>query len=139
MPVIVSDLADSPGGADVSAERYAVTLEPTADLPDEALNQNFRVTIPFDSSDGEVLAVPMAALSAGADGSSRVEVERADGTVDIVTVVPGLNARAQGLVEITPVDDQLDAGDRVVVGNNVGSSDSEAEADRAAETEQGGE
>ncbi len=138
VPVIVSDVADSPGGADVSAERYSVTLEPTIELPDEALNQNFRVTIPFDSSDGEVLAVPMAALSAGADGSSRVEVEREDGTVDIVTVVPGLNARAQGLVEITPVDGQLEEGDRVVVGNNVGASDGDeagAEDETDAETE----
>ncbi len=145
VPVIVSDVAESPGGADVSAERYAVTLEPIGELPDEALNQNFRVTIPFDSSDGEVLAVPMAALSAGADGSSRVEVERADGTVEIVTVVPGLNARAQGLVEITPVDGQLEEGDRVVVGNNVGASDSDepdpetdAESGAEAETEEDG-
>ena len=115
----VAFVADNPGGPDVAADRYAVRLEPVGEVPEDAINQNLRVTIPFASTDGEVLAVPLAALSAGADGSSRVEVERADGTVETVTVVPGLNARALGLVEITPVDGNLEAGDRVVVGRNV--------------------
>ena len=132
--VRVTKVADSPGGADTAAERYVVWLEPVGELPEEAVNQNLRITIPFESSDGEVLAVPMAALSAGADGSSRVEVERDDGTVELVTVVPGLNARALGLVEITPVAGELEAGDRVVVGSNQ-PSPNEPDADQGAETD----
>lgn len=135
VPARISFVADQPGGQDVAADRYLVRLEPIGDLPEEALNQNLRVTVPFASTDGEVLAVPLAALSAGADGSSRVEVERADGTVDTVTVVPGLNARALGLVEVTPVDGELAAGDRVVVGRDLdlsavaGAADDNGEGD----------
>lgn len=116
---VIAFVADNPGGVDVAADRYVVRLEPVGELPEDAINQNLRITIPFASSDGEVLAVPLAALSAGADGSSRVEVERSDGTVETVKVAPGLNARALGLVEITPVDGELAAGDRVVVGRDV--------------------
>ncbi len=131
VPAVVSFIADNPGGTDVAADRYRVRLEPVGELPEDAINQNLRVTIPFASTEGDVLAVPLAALSAGADGSSRVEVERADGTVETVTVVPGLNARALGLVEISPVDGDLEAGDRVVVGRNTpaGSSNNEPEAE----------
>lgn len=118
IPATITFVADDPGGQDVAADRYIVRLEPVGDLPEEALDQNLRVTIPFASTNGEVLAVPLAALSAGADGTVRVEVERADGTVELVTVVTGLNARAAGLVEITPVDGELSEGDRVVVGRN---------------------
>jgi peptidoglycan hydrolase-like protein with peptidoglycan-binding domain len=118
IPAVVSFVADDPGGQDVSADRYIVRFEPVGELPEEALNQNLRVTIPFASTEGAVLAVPLAALSAGADGTVRVEVERADGTVETVTVTTGLNARALGLVEITPVEGDLAAGDRVIVGRN---------------------
>ncbi|MCP3857765.1 MAG: hypothetical protein GY698_24075 [Actinomycetia bacterium] len=139
IPARVAFVADNPGGGDLGSDRYAVRLEAIGDLPDEAINQNLRITIPFASTDGEVLAVPMAALSAGADGSARVEVERADGTVDVVTVAPGLNARSVGLVEITPVEGDLSAGDRVVVGRNrpTGGSDEGADDEGAEEGESG--
>ncbi len=119
VPAVISFIANNPGGLDTGADRYAVRLEPVGEVPEEAINQNLRVTIPFASTDGPVLAVPLAALSAGADGSTRVEVERSDGTVEVVAVVAGLNARALGLVEITPVDGRLEAGDRVVVGRDI--------------------
>ncbi len=118
LPVRVSLVATNPGGGDVSSDRYRVELEPLEEIPADAIDRNLRVTLPFESTDGTVLAVPLAALSAGADGSARVEVERDDGTVDLVTVTPGLNSRAQGLVEITPLDGELTAGDRVVVGTD---------------------
>jgi threonine dehydrogenase-like Zn-dependent dehydrogenase len=44
-----------------------------------------------------------------------VTVEDTDGTTRAVTVIPGLST-AGGMVEITPVDGDLEAGDRVVVG-----------------------
>ncbi len=145
IPATITFVADDPGGQDVAADRYIVRLEPVGELPEEALNQNLRVTIPFASTNGEVLAVPLAALSAGADGTVRVEVERADGTVDLVTVVTGLNARAAGLVEITPVDGELAEGDRVVVGRNEslaadvnedGEADTEADGDQEPSEEE---
>lgn len=135
--VRVAFVADAPGGQNVGDGRFGVRLEPIDELPDDAINQNLRVTVPFQSTDGEVLAVPVAALSAGADGSSRVQVERADGTVDVVEVRTGLLARSLGLVEISPVDGDLVAGDRVVVGRDNGVEDaSEADEDDTDEEEE---
>lgn len=113
----ITFIADNPGGGDTPSDRYRVRLEPNQELPEEALNVNFRITIPVTSSGGEVMAVPLAALSAGSDGSTRVEVERRPGETEIVEVNPGL--RANGLVQIDAVDDNLAPGDRVVVGRDV--------------------
>lgn len=131
VPVRVAFVADTPGGQNVGEGRFGVRLEPVGDLPEDAINQNLRVTVPFQSTDGTVLAVPVAALSAGADGSSRVQVERADGSVDVVVVRTGLLARALGLVEISPIDGELAAGDRVVVGRDGGAGADASESDEA--------
>lgn len=120
--VRVAFVADAPGGQNVGEGRFGVRLEPIGDLPEDAINQNLRVTVPFQSTEGAVLAVPVAALSAGADGSSRVQVERADGSVEVVVVRTGLLARALGLVEVAPIDGELAAGDRVVVGRDGGTA-----------------
>lgn len=134
VPVRVAFVADAPGGQNVGEGRFGVRLEPVGDLPEDAINQNLRVTVPFQSTEGAVLAVPVAALSAGADGSSRVQVERADGSVDVVVVRTGLLARALGLVEISPIDGELEVGDRVVVGRDVGTAETESdEADDEGE------
>jgi multidrug efflux pump subunit AcrA (membrane-fusion protein) len=117
LPAVVTFLADSPGGPSLSADRYAMRLEATEEIPEEAINGNFRISIPITSSGGDVLAVPLAALSAGADGTARVEVERIPGQTDLVEVSTGL--RAEGFVEITPLDGSLEAGDRVVVGRDL--------------------
>lgn len=116
---VVTFVADKPGGADLSADRYGLRLEPTEPLPEDALNLNLRVSIPISSSGGEVLAVPLAALSAGADGSARVEVERTAGQVELVEVVTGL--RADGYVEVRSAAGApaLAVGDRVVVGRDL--------------------
>lgn len=74
---------------------------------------NVRVTVPVRSSKGKVLAVPLAALSAGPDGSTRVEVSR-DGRLHRVPVRVGLTAA--GYAEVTPLDGKLQPGDLVVVG-----------------------
>jgi len=82
-----------------------------------------RVVVDVASTDAEVLVVPVAAVTLGADGGSRVEVERepvtdvVDGRTEIVPVDVGL--RAQGLVEIRPPAGALAAGDRVVVGTEI--------------------
>jgi hypothetical protein len=75
---------------------------------------NVRVTIPVKSTSGKVLAVPVAALSSGPDGGSRVEVLR-DGKVELIPVTVGLSA--DGYAQVTPSGDaKLTDGDQVVVG-----------------------
>ncbi len=113
----VTFVADNPGGGGLSSDRYAMRLVPIDDLPDDAINQNLRIVIPISSSGGEVLAVPFAALSAGPDGTARVEVERSTGDVETVEVATGL--RADGFVEIKPIDAVLDEDDRVIVGRDL--------------------
>ena len=63
---------------------------------------------------GDVLCVPLAAVSAGAGGDSRVELVRADGTTVLAPVDVGLTA--EGFAEIHPRQVAVAAGDRVVVG-----------------------
>jgi len=67
------------------------------------------VEVITDRADG-VLAVPVTALVALAEGGYAVEVEQADGTTRLVAVDPGMYA--DGLVEIA--SDALQPGDRVV-------------------------
>lgn len=87
----------------------ALTAEQLAALQ----GSNVRVRVPVSSTDGEVLAVPLAALTAGPGGESRVEVVE-DGTSRLVEVTTGL--AASGFVEITTSQEPLEAGDLVVVG-----------------------
>lgn len=85
-------------------------------IPPQIMGANVRVRIPIESTSGAVLVVPAAALSAVANGDTRVEVEDPDhpGETRFVTVVTGL--AADGVVEVHPVDGSLVKGDRVVVG-----------------------
>lgn len=106
-------VADRAGTRNVANDRHY--LEITAEgIPDELIGANVKVVIPVGGTDGEVLAVPAAALSATADGSTRVEVEQPDGSTRFVVVDPGL--AASGLVEVTPLEGELQEGDLVVVG-----------------------
>ena len=80
-----------------------------------------RVRVPIDATDGEVLVVPVAALTVGPDEVSQVEVERVAATDDrpaeteIVPVTVGLTAG--GLAEVAPIEaGALEEGDRVVIG-----------------------
>ena len=118
IPGTISLVADQPGTNGVAADRVYVEVEP-AEIPDSLVGQNVRVVIPVSSTGGAVLAVPAAALYATADGSTRVEVEGSDGTLRTITVETGL--AAGGLVEITPVEGDIAAGDFVVVGRADGT------------------
>ncbi|MFE5259605.1 peptidoglycan-binding protein [Streptomyces coelicoflavus] len=71
------------------------------------------VTIEVGESDGEVLAVPVAAVQTSASGQARVRVER-DGRVRRIDVVLGISA--DGLVEVRPDGGALKKDDLVVVG-----------------------
>lgn len=103
--------------SDKGSGRYTVKLQPDALTPEQVellRGQNVRVTIPVNSTDGEVIAVPIAALTAGSGGESRVTVDRGNGETDLITVSPGL--AADGFVEITDAEGKLEKGDKVVVG-----------------------
>jgi hypothetical protein len=79
-----------------------------------------RLSIAVESTERKVLTVPVNALSVGADGSSRVQVQRPGGRSEFVNVEAGL--AAQGLVEVRPVGGRLEPGGLVVVGAKSASS-----------------
>lgn len=114
---VITELAETPGTNGEAASRYYFEIMPNGTFDaEEVVNVgNFKLTIPIERTEGEVLAVPVAALSAAADGSSRVEVVRDGNNTELVTVVVGLEA--DGFAEIDPVQGELVAGeDRVVIG-----------------------
>lgn len=100
----------NPGSATVT-----ISLDdPTTAQLEAIRGLNVQVTIPIASTSGAVLCAPLAAVSAGPGGESRVDVVGADGTERLVTVTVGLVA--EGFAEIEATDSSLDAGDLVVVG-----------------------
>jgi peptidoglycan hydrolase-like protein with peptidoglycan-binding domain len=82
--------------------------------PEDLAAAEARVTITTASTSEEVLAVPQAAVSATADGQTWVTVIDADESPRVVHVTAGVSA--DGLVEVTPTDGELEPGDRVVTG-----------------------
>lgn len=107
------------GGGDSasSAGRSTVVLVPGELTPEQVATlqgSNVRVTIPVSSTGGAVLAVPLAALTAGPGGESRVEVMGDDGETTLVEVETGL--AAGGYVQVTGVGRDLAEGELVVIG-----------------------
>jgi peptidoglycan hydrolase-like protein with peptidoglycan-binding domain len=99
---------------DEQALRYHIYFEVRVDeTPTPLKGFSLRLTIPIESTQGAVIAVPISALSLSADGTSRVQVER-DGALEYLVVEPGLSA--DGYVEVRPVDGTLEPGQLVVVG-----------------------
>lgn len=103
--------------------RWQVLFDPdplTAEQTTQLQDSNVRVRIAVGATDGDVLSVPLAALTAGPGGESRVEVvesdprEGEDAKTRLVVVETGLAAK--GAVEVTPIDGGLQEGDLVVVG-----------------------
>ena len=108
------------GGGDDSAGAggaYEVIISPDDPTPDEIellRDANVKITIPIAASDGEVLAVPLAALSTGPGGQARIEVLSDDDTSELIDVDLGLSAG--GYAEIRPREQTVEPGDLVVVG-----------------------
>ena len=117
----ISELADRTGTNGVADTRYYMLVVPTGEYNvSEMVGVNFRLQIPLEKSDGDVLAVPQAALFIGADSSSRLRVLEDDGeTTRIVEVEVGLTDKNRSLVEVTPLSGELLVGDFVVVGQEV--------------------
>ncbi|MCC6435677.1 MAG: peptidoglycan-binding protein [Acidimicrobiales bacterium] len=112
----IIELADKTGGTGVPAGKYSMIVEPDTFDPAQ-LGINVKLTAAVQATEGEVLAVPLAALFATADGSAQVEVEDApDQPPRGGTVRTGLSA--DGFVEVGALEGDLEAGDRVVVGRD---------------------
>lgn len=103
--------------------RRTVLLDPaalTSEQVEQIRGKNLRVRVPIGATEGEVLSVPLAALTAGPGGEERVEIVESDprdgkgAKTRLVLVETGLAAR--GAVEIRPLDGELEEGDLVVVG-----------------------
>ncbi len=124
VPVTVAEVTETKAGTESDGDGTAApkgdrrrVVFTVGDLTPEQLSAlegtNIRVRVPVSSTEGEVLAVPLAALTAGPGGESRVEVVE-DGTSRLVEVTTGL--AASGFVEITGSKEPLEPGDLVAVG-----------------------
>ena len=108
----VSRVAAGPGTDGVDG--FHIYFEVLVDETPLALDGfSLRLTIPVESTGGQVLTVPVSALSFAADGRSRVQVDNG-GALEYVDVEPGLSA--EGYVEVKPVDGILEPGQLVVIG-----------------------
>ncbi|NDU72092.1 hypothetical protein GWI34_05555 [Actinomadura sp. DSM 109109] len=76
--------------------------------------QDARITVAEAATEGAVLAVPIGAITAPADGQTSVTVVQAGEVRRRVRVIAGMSA--DGYVEIRPVGGDLREGDTVVVG-----------------------
>ncbi len=113
----IIELADRTGTNGVADTRYYMLVKPTGEYSvTDLVGINFRLQIPLERSEGEVLAVPLAALSAGADGTSRVEVLLDNDESELVPVEVGLSDKNRSLVEITSLGREITADDLVVIG-----------------------
>jgi multidrug efflux pump subunit AcrA (membrane-fusion protein) len=115
-PAKLSTIADTPTADPSGTLSRAATVVPDTPLPASLAGVNLRVTITAAASDGEVLVVPLAAVSSTAAGATRVSV-LAPGTANPVDVPVTSGISADGFVAVTPtVPAGLKAGDLVVVG-----------------------
>jgi hypothetical protein len=122
---VVQTVAGTPGTRGVDGYHIYCEIrvvETSAPLEGVSL----RLTIPIESTQGAVTAVPISALSLAADGTSRVQVQGNAG-LEYIDVKPGLSA--DGYVEVTPVRGRLAPGQLVVVGyKNPGTTVSDGKA-----------
>lgn len=118
----IATITELTPGAENNA-RWQILLEPqplTPEQIEQLQGTNVRVRIAVGATEGAVLSVPLAALSAGPGGESRVEVvdgdprDGASAKTRLVVVEPGL--AVPGAVEVTAVEGELAEGDLVVVG-----------------------
>ena len=108
----MSKVASKPGTDGVQANQVYVEIIPK-DAPDQLTGASVAISIAVKSTQGKVLAVPVAAVTVNGSGQSRVQVVGTDGTRRTVPVTTGLSA--EGFVEVR--GDGLQPGDRVLVGS----------------------
>lgn len=111
---LVTQVADRPGTHKVDPSRVYLEVTPGT-APNQLVGASVRLSIAVKSTGRRVLTVPVTALSVGADGTSRVQLQHSGGRSEFVNVEAGL--AAQGLVEVRPVGGDLEPGNLVVVGS----------------------
>lgn len=112
--------ADTQGqGQGQAGAKTEVTVVPDALTEEQRTaiaGTNVKLIIPVGATEGKVLVVPVAALTAGAGGETRIEVLR-EGAEDAELVVVQTGLTAKGFAELIVKDGTLKQGDLVVVGN----------------------
>lgn len=107
------------GDGDQTATRAGVAVRVVPREPGRLVKlagQSLKIDITVGGTDEAVLTVPVAAVFTGSDSQARVSVQSgAEGTRE-VPVTTGLTV--DGYVQVTPRDDDLRAGDRVVVSSS---------------------
>jgi hypothetical protein len=101
------------GGVDDGAY-VPLQIKPDKPWPVAFDGQDVRITVSAAATQGAVLAVPEAAISSQADARTSVSVVVAGGKQRVVPVATGVSA--DGMVQVTPLNSDLSAGERVVVG-----------------------
>jgi hypothetical protein len=110
---VVTAVATTPGTNGVDPQRFYLEVTPSG-MDVSLAGASVVQTISVQTTEGEVLAVPVAALSMASDGATRVQVQGEKGPARYVRVEPGLSAK--GLVAVRPLEGELAPGDLVVVG-----------------------
>ncbi|MGE0226035.1 MAG: peptidoglycan-binding protein [Acetobacteraceae bacterium] len=115
---VIETVANTPGtrGADGFHYYVGIRVDPT---PIRLAGMSVRLTIPIETTDGAVLAVPVSALSMSTDGTTRVQVHK-DGALRYVPVRAGLSTG--GYVEVAAGKEGLSPGQMVVVGYDMPSA-----------------
>lgn len=114
-PTETARTSESAQGAAAGGRSFEMTVTPSAALDARLAGQDVRLTVEAAASDGDVLVVPVSAVSAGADGRTVVTVQERGGEQRRVEVRPG--ATGSGFVQVTPLaGGRLAPGDKVVVG-----------------------
>lgn len=97
---------------------YPVTVIAQEPLDSRLAGQDVRLTVEAASTGDQVLAVPLSAVFATADGAAAVLTQTSDGATHRVAVRVGTTG--DGYVAVTPIVGTLAPGNRVVIGGERG-------------------
>jgi peptidoglycan hydrolase-like protein with peptidoglycan-binding domain len=111
---VIERVAETPGTNGVDGY-HIYCLVRVGETPSPIQGFSLRLTIPITSTDGAVTTVPLSAVTLGADGESRIQVQH-QGKLVFVPVAPGM--AAHGFVQVQPLEGTLEAGQLVVIGKS---------------------
>lgn len=100
-------------GTPTKRDGRQVTIRTDQPIDPALIGADLQITIESAASDGDVLAVPVAAISSRADGNTYVTV--IDGE-DRIAVPVEVGLSGGGLVEVRAPDRRINPGTRVVIG-----------------------
>lgn len=109
----VTEVADRPGTKGVDGFHIYMNASVAGPPPPTLAGASVRMTIPVNSTESEVLSVPVGAVYLEPDGTSSVRRSK-DGETETVPVQPGVSS--DGYVAVTAPRGGLNPGDLVMVG-----------------------